>query len=216
MKLHPSSNCPGPNSELPSSARHAVRMSRGFTLTEIMVALSVFTLLVAGLMSAQLMGMRMRKVTETKLESSASARQALNEIRDQVRMARLISVGAGDSEAFKPVADRLPQIGNALQIQATSDTNVFTRYYLDQQSQSLMRISSAERKPSLVASGITNAMVFTAEDFGGRVLTNSQNSRVIRMLFEFRKWEYASASSGRNGVYDYYRLQTRVTRRATD
>jgi hypothetical protein len=79
-----------------------------------------------------------------------------------------------------------------------------------------MRVNSAGGTPSLVASGITNALVFAAEDFTGRIMTNSQNCRVIRMLFEFRQWEYASAAPGGDGVYDYYRLQTRVTRRATD
>jgi hypothetical protein len=56
-------------------------------------------------------------------------------------------------------------------------------------------------------------MVFRAEDFRGNILTNDRNNRVIRMMLEFYQWEYPIASAGPGGMYDYYRLQTRITRR---
>lgn len=192
------------------------RGMRAFTLTEILVSMSVFTMLVAGLIALQLMGMRMRTVTETKLAASASGRKALNDIRNQVRTAKLVVVGNGDDQSFKPIADRSPQVGNSLRIQATADTNVFTRYYLDPNTGALMRLDDKNRKPVRLASNITNAMAFAAEDFRGQVLTNSQNNRVIRMLFEFHQAEYPVAHANRSWMYDYFRLETRVTRRAID
>jgi len=36
---------------------------------------------------------------------------------------------------------------------------------------------------------------------------------VIRMMLEFYQWEYPLAAAGQGAMYDYYRLQTRITRR---
>jgi hypothetical protein len=41
------------------------------------------------------------------------------------------------------------------------------------------------------------------------VLTNDQNNRVIRMNLEFYQWEFSD-------VYEYYRLQTKITCRAIE
>jgi len=181
-----------------------------------MVTMAVFTLLMAALFSAHLMGMRMRKVSETKLSSTASARKTLNNIRDEVRMAKTLTVGNGGQSSFTQVPNFSQQIGNALQIYATTNTNSFVRYYLDASEQSLMRVTSSNTTPQLIADSITNRLVFAAEDFKGNVMTNAQKTRVIRMAFEFYQKEYALAGTTNGGMYDYYRVQTRITRRAIE
>lgn len=178
--------------------------------------MAVFTILMAGLLSAHLMGMRMRRVSETKLSATASARRALNSIRDEVRTAKLLSVGNGAQSTFTRVPALSQQVGNALQIYATTNTNTFVRYYLNPSAQSLMRVTSSNNTPQVVAQNVTNQMVFAAEDFKGNVLTNGQNNRVIRMVLEFYQKEYALAQTTNAGVYDYYRVQTRITRRAIE
>ena len=65
----------------------------------------------------------------------------------------------------------------------------------------------------VVARFVTNQFVFQAEDFRGNVLTNNDNNRVIKMTLEFFQWEYPIATIGQGSLYDYYRIQTRVTRR---
>ncbi|HEY3763004.1 MAG TPA: hypothetical protein VGN23_14765 [Verrucomicrobiae bacterium] len=68
-----------------------------------------------------------------------------------------------------------------------------------------------------LASYITNQQVFTATDYTGtNILTNSYNNRVIQITLMFSQWEYPIAIIGTNDInaYNYYRLQTRVTRRA--
>ena len=50
--------------------------------------MAVFTILMAGLLASQLMGMRLRRVTDTKLSATANARRALNDIRNEVRTAK--------------------------------------------------------------------------------------------------------------------------------
>ena len=64
---------------------------------------------------------------------------------------------------------------------------------------------------------VTNEFVFQAEDFQGNVLTNNQENRVIRMVLEFYQWEFrSSTNTPKKGLYDYYRLQTKLTQRALD
>lgn len=181
-----------------------------------MVTMAVFTILMAGLMASHLMGLRMRKATDTKLSATANARRALNDIRNEVRTAKMLSVGTGSQSAFTGVPALSQQVGNALQIYATTNSNNFVRYYMDASEEALMRVSSSDSTPRVIAGNITNQLVFAAEDFKGNVLTNNQNNRVIRMMLEFYQKEYTLAKGPDRGVYDYYRVQTRITRRAIE
>lgn len=204
------------NSIPQTTPRRPSRLVCGFTLMELMVAMAVFTLLTAGVLSSHLTGMRMRKLTEAKLSGTASGRRALNEISEKVRTAKLLSVGTGDEASFKPVQVSAAQAGNALQICGTTNTQVFTRYYVDSAEKSLMRVSSDDLAPTIIARDITNTVVFTAEDFRGTVLTNSQNNRVIRMVLDFHQWVHPLAKADGGAVYEFSRVQTRITRRAID
>jgi prepilin-type N-terminal cleavage/methylation domain-containing protein len=189
---------------------------RAFTLSELMVTMAVFTILMAGLLASQLMGMRLRRVTDTKLSATANARRALNDIRNEVRTAKWLSVGTGNNSSFTVVPALSLQVGNALQIYATTNTNSFVRYYMDPSEEALMRVTSTNQTPQTIAGNITNQFVFAAEDFKGTVLTNNQNNRVIRMVLEFYQKQYALAQAPQGGMYDYYRVQTRITRRAIE
>ena len=186
----------------------------GHTLPELMVAMTIFALLVGTLVTVQIMGMKMHRISETKLIGTAEGRSALNAVRDEIRAGKILVVGNGNGTNFVPVPDSAPQIGNALQIHLTTNRNVFVRYFMDSNSKSLKRLLGSEVRT--VANFITNQLPFRAEDFTGRVLTNNQNNRVIRCTFEFYQWEFPVASVGHGGMYDYYRLQTRVTRRTIE
>ena len=70
---------------------------------------------------------------------------------------------------------------------------------------------------NILGSYITNQAVFTATDYTGtNIMTNNVNNRVIQITLFFSQWEYPIAIIGSNDInaYNYYRLQTRVTRRA--
>ena len=189
------------------------RPARAFTLPEIMVVMVIFSLMVMTLVAVQLFGMRIHRIAETKLAATASGRKAINNVRDEVREAKLLFVGNGDQNSFTKIPDNLQHIGNALQVCPTTNETKFTRFYLDTNDHCLKAITSTNNKPWVVATHVTNQMVFRAEDFRGIILTNERNSRVIRMTLEFYQWEYPIASAGPGGMYDYYRLQTRMTRR---
>lgn len=184
-----------------------------FTLPEMMVTLSIFSMLVIALVTTQIMGLKMHRISETKLISTAEGREAMNRARDEIRTSKMLAVGIGDAASFTPIPNNAPQIGNALQIYPTTNKNMYVRYFMDG-TNSLKRLALG--KVQTVANYVTNQIVFCAEDFSGTVLTNSQNNRVIRMTLEFYQWEFPGANVGNGGIYDYYRLQTRVTRRAID
>jgi prepilin-type N-terminal cleavage/methylation domain-containing protein len=188
----------------------------GMTLVEIMTATAVFSLVIMALVSAQITGMKMFNITATKLSASHSARGALNSVRDEIRSGKTLYVGSGNATSFTFVGDNQPQQGNAVQIYPTANTNNYVRFFLDSNAQTLNRVTSSATDIQVIARYITNQVVFRAEDFSGNVLTNSQNNRVIRMVLELYQWEFPVAIVGAGSYYDYYRLQTRITRRAIE
>jgi prepilin-type N-terminal cleavage/methylation domain-containing protein len=192
------------------------KFARAFTLPEIMIVMAIFILLFAVLVSCQIFGMRLNSVTETKLAAAAGGRKALNQVRNEIREGKVLLIGSGTSNSFTAVTGSAPQIGNALQISLTTNTASFIRYYLDTNDNSFKRVTSLNSQPLILANFITNRLVFQIEDFQGNVLTNGQNNRVVRVLLEFYRWEYPIATIGNGGMYDYYRLQTRITRRTID
>jgi prepilin-type N-terminal cleavage/methylation domain-containing protein len=187
-----------------------------FTLSEVMVVMAIFSTLVLTIVSAQVYGLRMYTISETKLTVSADARVALNRIRDEIRSGKLLYVGNGDENEknFQFIADNSPHQGNALRICATTDTNRYVYYYVDTNQFTLNRKYSGRDVVQVLARNITNQIVFRAEDFQGNVLTNYVNNRVIRMSLHFYQREYAANGSG--GLYDYYQLQTKIARRTRE
>jgi len=96
-----------------------------------------------------------------------------------------------------------------------ADTNNYILYYIDASDQTLKRRISPGTATQVVARYVTNQLAFRTEDFAGNVLTNNQNSRVLKMTLEFYQWEFAVLQAGGGNFADYYRLQTKVARRAT-
>ena len=135
---------------------------------------------------------------------------------------------------FTPIADGNPQQGNAVIAYPNSaNPNSFTLMFLQPGSGTnyAMGLPSSTNcliletytngmliQSNDVANFITNQVVFTAQDYANNVLTNNVNNRVIQIQLFFSQWEFPIAFIGTNGfnAYDYYRLQTRVTRRLFD
>lgn len=181
-----------------------------------MTVVAIFTLLVAATVSAQVFGLRMYRISETKLTATAGARSVLNRLQNEIRSAKLLSIGNGDASSFAPVPDNTPHSGNALKICTTTDTNSYVCYFWDATDSSLKRTASGNSLVQTVANNITNQLVFQAEDFQGNVVTNAQNNRVIKMTLQFYQRQYPLAGAANGGMYDYYQLQTRIARRAIE
>lgn len=184
-----------------------------FTITELMIAAGLFSLVVIGSVLSHLVGLRMCAINQTKLKTTQTARTVLNRTEDDIRTATKIEVGNGDAIGFTNITGNRPRQGNAIRIYPTLNTNIFIRYYLDPSDHTLKRVLSNGGREA-IANFITNTIPFTAEDYAGNVLTNDQNNRVIRMNFEFYQWEFASPNPGGRSSYDYFRVQTKIARRA--
>jgi hypothetical protein len=189
------------------------RTRSAFTVTEVMIAGGLFSLVVIGSILSHVTGLKLCTITQTKLKATYSARAALNRTREDIRSATLIYVGNGNATNFSNISSNQPRQGNAIQIQPTSSTNVWVRYYVDTNDQTLKRVVSGGGFEA-IANSITNKVPFAAEDYAGNVLTNDQNNRVIRMTLELYQWEFASLNRNGSNSFDYYRVQTKIARRA--
>ena len=211
MKTHTQNSLRSPASR--ARRRSGWRGQAAFTITELMIASGLFSLVVIGSVTSHLVGLRMCTITKTKLQTTHNARAALNRTRDEIRSAAVLTVGNVYGATFTNVTANGQRQGNGLKLCPTSNTNNYVVYYVDMSEQTLKRKTSAGITET-IASFITNTIPFAAEDYAGNVLTNDQNHRVIRMNLEFYQWEFASPNRGGSNSYEYYSIQTRTARRA--
>jgi hypothetical protein len=179
-----------------------------------MIASGIFSIVVVGTILSHVTGLKLCTITQTKLRATHSARAAVNRTREDIRSSTLVEVGNYIGANFFNVSSTNLRVGNAIQIHPTSNTNIWIRYYVDLSDQTLKRIANNPASFETVANFITNKFPFAAEDYAGNVLTSDQNNRVIRMTLEVYQWEFASLNRGGSNSFDYYRVQTRVARRA--
>lgn len=195
----------------PARARNR-RREVAFTLAELMISMSLLSLVIIGALYAHLFGLRVFNICATRLSASQSSRSALSRLCEDIRSGRLLYVGNGSSSGFTNIPLNRPRSGNALQVFPSTTTNSYFVYFMDPGAQALKRFDSASGSVQLVSPFITNQVVFTAEDYAGNTLTNDQNNRIIKLDLEFYQWEFPVAQVG--AYYDSYHLQTRIARRS--
>jgi len=178
--------------------------ARAFTLAEMMTSLAIFSLVVIAMVSLQVFGFKMNALAASKLKSTVYSLKTLNQIRKQVRSANSVVVGNGDRTSFTSDTS-----GNALQIYPTTNTDDYIRFYLVSNTTALYLLNSASNNPTLIATNITNGVVFQMVDFQGNLLTNSQEHYAVKMKLQFAQLSYSVPSYN----YDYYTLQTVMTPR---
>jgi len=207
--------------------RSRQRKVRGFTLAEMVITVGVFLFLFTGVWVAiQVFGLRISTLAATKLVATAGGRQALNQIRDQIRGGKLVYVGncsSAVSSSFKYITNA-PQQGNALIIYPTTNLAYYTIYYLDTSTSTnrLVQFNVTNNTTiytKTLASYLTNQIVFDARDWQNHIVTDEEsldNRVLIEVTMQFSQWEYPVAYVGGVGLnmYDYYQLRTRVFRRA--
>jgi hypothetical protein len=195
-------------------------------MAEMVITVGVFLFIFTGVwIAVQVFGLRIYTMAATKLVATAGGRQALNLIRDQIREGKLVYVGNCSSPSGSSFlqATNGPQQGNALIVYPTTNTALYTIYYLDTSTTTnrLMQFNvsnSITTYTNTLAKYLTNQIVFDARDFQNNIATNLQsldNRLLIEVTMQFSQWEYPIATVG-GGVnaYDYYQLRTRVFRRA--
>jgi hypothetical protein len=207
------------------------RNVRGFTLAEMVIAVGVFLFIFTGAMvGVQIFGLRIYTLAATKLVATAGGRQALNQIRDQIRECKMVYVGNCSSpsySSFALIGTTNSQQGNALILYPTTNTTWYSIYYLDTNNaptncltQFNVTNSVTTCYTKILAKYVTNQIVFDARDWQNHIVSNEaclDNRLLIEVTMQFSQWEYPIAKVGpTNGwnAYDYYQLRTRVLRRA--
>ncbi len=193
------------------------RCRRGFTLTEMLVSSTIFLIIIgAAMISVQVYGLRVYNLATTKVKATTSARETINDIRDQVRSAQLVYVGTYTNSAFTTNATGVSQIGNALQIFPATNTTAANAivFYMDPNNTNMNMVSNGV--VSVEASNMTNYYCFQAENYQGTILTNYANNPVIAITMMFNQLAFPAGYVGgvATNAFDYYRLHTRVCVRA--
>jgi len=154
-----------------------------FTLPEVMVAMTLFLMVLAAVVTSNLFGVRMLEVNQPKLDADVQARRLIARVVEEVRSVSNARVGVGDENTFSSFMPGVLRSGNALQLWETNAA-VFVRYYRDAASEQLMRVASGGW-PEVIVGGVTNEQVFTAENFLGIIQTSDPETVVIGVTLRF-------------------------------
>ena len=191
-----------------------IRRIAAFTLTEVMVSMAIFTMVMAAVMLAHITGLKMFNLTASKLSSTEGGRRALGLLDADIRAAKTIMVGTGTNIAsFASIPDGTAQQGASLLVYSSTNTTNCILYFYDTSDKKLKRITNLLPQPKVVAEYITNNVLFFSETFGGNVVTDNDDNRVIRVRMQFYQVQYPVMAVGPHCFYNYYEINTRVTRR---
>lgn len=193
------------------------RRQQAMTLVEVMFASVIMVVVIGGFLTMHIVALRYDATLQLKLQACNDARSAINQVATDIRSAGQVRIGAGNAVKFTEVSAGQRQEGNAIAIYPSkSDTNNFVTYFCDTKDALLKRTVSGSSNVVIVARSVTNALVFTAEDAQGQVLSNNFNNRVIGVMLKFYQDRNGNGSTGKGFLYDYYQVHTRVTRRALE
>src|ERR1039457_2867665 len=160
------------------------RNVRGFTLAEMVITVGVFLFIFTGVMVAvQIFGLRIYTLAATKLVATAGGRQAMNQIRDQIRGGKMVYVGNCSSpinSSFALIGTTNAQQGNALIIYPTTNLTWYSVYYLDTSTTTNCLVqfnvsNSVTTYTKTLAKYVTNQIVFDMEDWQTHIVTNEQS-----------------------------------------
>ena len=185
----------------------------GFSLIELMFTMVTMVLVVGAVIGSYIYGLKMMQFTRPKLEASDEARRTISLITDEIRSARSIKIGTGTLTSFTEVAPFSQQVGSAIQLYPTTNTTQFIRYFWDSSEKKLKRTTDGFTASYVVASAVSNEMVFRAEDHAGNVLSNNYNNRAISMTLSFSQPQGIVTPGASRNYYDFYQLRTRIARR---
>ncbi len=189
---------------------------RGFTLTQMLVAVSIFLMVVVGSITSHVYGLKMFDTTQSKLVANTSSRGVVDLLSSDIRSAYNLQIGTGDLQSFTRAADNTLQQGNAIQIYYTSDTTAFVRYYWDSAATSLKRMTNNSNTASNVVSSLSSGSIFSLEDYAGNVLANNQNGGVIGISLSYSGLQYAGGQVNSVGTNTSYQVRAKINRRAQE
>lgn len=183
------------------------------TLIELLVTMTLTTFVVGGVVYSHIMGGRLMQFAAAKLGASDSARTAFSKLQDEIRASTTIQIGNGTASNFTAISNGTAMQGRAIQIFPTTNSNWWIRYFYVTNASELRRVTSSNATPQLVASYVTNAVIFSREDYLGNTLTADTGNSAVNVRLQFYQLSYPMTRVGTNNFYEYFQLQTRITRR---
>ena len=183
------------------------------TLIELLVTMTLTTFVVGGVVYSHIMGGRLMQFAAAKLGASDSARKAFGKLQDEIRAATTIQIGNGTATNFTAIPNGTAMQGRAIQIFPTTNNNWWIRYFYVTNNSELRRVTSSNATPQLIASYVTNAVLFSKEDYLGNTLSADTGNSTVYIRLQFYQLSYPMTKVGTNNFYEYFQLQTRVTRR---
>lgn len=206
----------------PSVAWGAALGWRAFTLVELMISMGIFSMATLGLISLHLFGQRHDQLVQSKLGASDQSRRAFDRLTEDIRAAKIYSIGNGTFSNFTVVALGTGQQGNALYLQLTTNASINMVYYFETTERKLYRQHSGSPLPArtLIASGLTNvtanSMSFRSENYRGDIQTDRTHKGVVAVLLEFAEYQYPMTQVGPGLKYDYYKMEFKVAPHCPD
>lgn len=192
------------------------RRTQAFTVTEMMVAVSLFVFLALGVIYAMLFGMRYDQLVCSKLGASEKSRMSFDLVTGDIRSAKWWKIGNGDNTSFTACGNATNQVGNAIKLAATGDTNsaAYIVYYFDTSNCQLCRRSNNVATIQIIAQSLTNvsgnSMSFQAQKYDGSLAQDWQYKYMIVATMEFCQYQYPLTRVGPGYYYNYYRIQLKA------
>jgi prepilin-type N-terminal cleavage/methylation domain-containing protein len=203
-------------------AQPAQSRRRGMTLIEMMFTMAVLTVVIGGVMSANFLGFREDSLMESKAGANETARRDINQMVYDIRGAKGFDIGTMSGTNFTAITNGTMQ-GAGLKLyciiittNAAIDPNRYLLYYFDTSQSAnnngmLWRYNSTNGVATIVASNLINTLNFTAENYLGQTQSVRTYKSVIHATLQFCQFQYPLTSVGTNGLFDYYRIDCRVT-----
>jgi prepilin-type N-terminal cleavage/methylation domain-containing protein len=194
------------------------RRGRGFTLAEVLMAVTILVFVFAAIISVNLWGLAMNQRSQIWLNTSDDTRHSMEMLHEDVRTASTIYVGTGSLAGFTNVGATNVQAGNALLLYASTNTNSWVLYYYDSTTNTLFRTNwdgTAVGDFKMVsANPITNDnYIFTMQDYLGNILTNATPYPVVAIYLSFTKLQNPQIVIEPGSPVDFYQINTKIAPR---
>lgn len=136
-----------------------------------MVAVAVFTMVMAAILILNGFGLRVGSGVGRQLEFSSKA-HVVNLMVSEIKESEFAEIRNFNGTSFLAINPGQPQRGNAISLRVSSASGTQQVYYwVDSQGQ-LLRWQTNSARSKLWLNNITNAVPFAAVDFQGNVLSN--------------------------------------------
>jgi prepilin-type N-terminal cleavage/methylation domain-containing protein len=196
------------------ATRQQLQKERALTLPEMMITVAVFSLLVIGLVYTSMFCLRLDELANSKVGASDSARRGFDLLSGDIRSAKMWFIGSGSQSNFTACGNATNQLGNALKIHYTGDTNAYVIYFFDTNACSLSRYTNGMATSKMIVNGLTNvsgnSMSFQAQKYDGTILSDLQFKYLIVSTLEFCQYQYPLTRVGPNYFYNYYKMQLKI------